>query len=172
MSNRNGGVKGDNIIHILKQDIQNNQARITMLEEQIKNLADQLGIDAKNSVAIDGQTGSNHGDGTAGAFNLDNFKDSSGRIDFDRFNQEIRTTMYNVRSLTMGVRGYVALAKEAGILNEDQQKAYQNLMQLIRIAYNVQRAIDAANTTMLAFYASNPIGVAMGLITLGGRGAV
>jgi hypothetical protein len=107
--------------------------------------------------------------GSAGALDLSNFKDTSGRIDFERFNSEIKESMYNVRQLTMALRGYVMLAKEAGLLSDDQIRAYQNLMKIIRMAYQAQRAIEAANTAFKALSTGSPIGVAMAFITVSGR---
>jgi hypothetical protein len=147
-----------NVIDFLKTDVQNINARLTIIEEQLQELLQNLDPDGI------GSTG-----GSAGALDLSNFKDSSGRIDFDRFNSEVRESMYNVRQLTMALRGYVALAKEAGLLTDDQIKAYQNLMKIIRVAYQAQRAVEAANTAFKALSAGSPIGVAMGLITIGGR---
>jgi len=157
---------GRNIIHILKQDIQNNQARITLLEQQIQ--------------AITGQTIDSNGQGSAsisaggetGAFNLANYKDASGRIDFERFNRDSKEAMYQARQATMAIRGFAMLAKELGLLKGEQEQTYQNIMRTIRMAYQAQRALeqlqrmmDIANAGMM----TNPVGMAVAAVSFGGR---
>jgi hypothetical protein len=157
--------EGRNIIHILKQDIQNNQARITALEQQIQAISGQTAdSNGQGSVSVNG--------GELGAFNLANYKDASGRIDFDRYNKDVREAMYQTRQLTQALKGYAMLAKELRLLKDEQEQTYQNIMRTIRMTYQAQRALeqlqrmmDIANAGMM----TNPVGFAVAAVSFGGR---
>jgi Tfp pilus assembly protein PilN len=155
---------GRNMFHIMKQDLQNLQTRITLLEQQIQAITGQ-------TTDSNGQGGASVG-GETGAFNLANYKDTSGRIDFDRYNHDVKEAMYQTRQLTMAMRGYVMLAREAGLLDKDQEQAYQNIMRIIRMAYQAQRAMEQLQRMMdiaQAGMMTNPLGMAMAAVSFGGR---
>jgi len=101
------------LLQELKTDIQNNQARITALEEQIKTAVSQADVSpAEKSNEL-------------GMMNLSNFQDTKGRIDFSAYNNELKQAMYQTRQLTMAVRGYLLVAKEAGLAGtKEEQSAF------------------------------------------------
>jgi len=142
----------------LKAELLNQKAAIMALQEQMKSLGAQETASAQER------------GNTAALGNLENYKDGPGRIDFTRYSTELRETMYQTRQLTMATRGYVMLARSAGILkSEDQIKAYQNLTRLIRMAYQAQRAVEQLDRLSSISMASNPVGWAMAAISAGGR---
>jgi hypothetical protein len=157
---------GRNMFHIMKQDLQNLQTRTTLLEQQIQAISGQ-------SVDSNGQGSASVGNsGETGAFNLANYKDTSGRIEFERFNRDVKESMYQTRQLTMAMRGYVMLAREAGLLDKDQEQAYQNIMRIIRMAYQAQRAMEQLQRMMdiaQAGMMTNPVGMAIAAVSFGGR---
>jgi hypothetical protein len=146
-----------NIIQELKSDSQELRAKVTLIEEQLRSIVGQ------------GQTGEAQNDTTQ---LLANFKGEDGRIDFEGFDREMRESMYQVRQLTMALRGYVMLAREAGLLDKDSEKAYQNIMRVIRMAYQAQRALEQLDRMMKIAEAgmmTNPVGFAVAAVSFGGR---
>jgi len=93
----------------------------------------------------------------------------NGQINVEKSSQNIKLLNHETRQLTLAVRGYVMLAKEAHILGNDQIQTYQNLMNIVRMAYQAQRAIDHLDRLMNISMASNPVGWAIAAVSFGGR---
>jgi len=143
----------------LKQELLSQKALIMQLQEQINNL-NQTSASSPQEQSNVRELG-----------NLDNYRDGDNRINFTKYNSDLRETSYQIRQTTRSLHGLVLLMKETGMLKKDQEETYRNIHRTITVMYQAQRAFEAFETMTRLSMATNPVGWALAGVNLAGRAA-
>ncbi|MDR0492491.1 MAG: hypothetical protein LBH74_02475 [Nitrososphaerota archaeon] len=148
----------------VKLDILTLKGRVTQLEAEIQSAG-------RHSISVDG-TKITQSDTANGVRNMgipSQYVRSDNTVDFNAYQRDLRETMYQTRMATVSMRGYLRLAKETGMLPDEQAKTLTQINHIISMAWQAQKTLEAVDRMSKITMASNPFLWGMLALSIGGR---